>query len=216
MASVNNSDDEIQTFADMRIIGPSEVFWRYGDYGLHHRYPTCTSLTIHLENEQTVYFEEDDDLVAMLNDPQKATQLQAFYNLNRDNPTEENVTLKYVDFPEKYVWHQRSKTWEKRKEVTSIKKEAIGTLPLLQPNMGDIFYLKLLLTHNHCKGKKSETDLRTVGGTTFDTCKETCMALGILGDDTEWYKCLDEVEVASRPNSFQNTFANNYNGESPK
>ena len=33
-----------------------------------------------------------------------------------------------------------------------------------------------------------------------------CMALGLLGDDSEWYKCLDEGEAASTPNRFQNTF----------
>ena len=33
------------------------------------------------------------------------------------------------------------------------------------------------------------------------------MDLGLLGYDSEWYKFLDEVEVASTPNSFWNTFA---------
>ena len=73
--------------------------------------------------------------------------------------------------------------------------------------MENVFYLKLLLAHNHCKGKTSEFDLRTVDGTTYNMCKETCMALGLLGDDSEWYKCLNEVEVVSTPNRFQNNFA---------
>ena len=107
MASAKNSNDEIETYANMRTIGPSEVFLRYGDYGMHHQYPTCTSLTVHLENEQVVYFDEGEDMVAMLNDTQKVKQLQAFYNMNRDNPTETNVALKYVDFPEKHVCQKK-------------------------------------------------------------------------------------------------------------
>ena len=51
-------------------------------------------------------------------------------------------------------------------------------------------------------------------------CKETRMALGLLGNDSEWFKCLDEVEIASTPNSFQNTFAmivmENYPSDVPK
>ena len=38
---------------------------------MHHQYPTCTSLTVHLENEQVVYFDEGEDMIAMLDDPQK-------------------------------------------------------------------------------------------------------------------------------------------------
>ena len=33
------------------------------------------------------------------------------------------------------------------------------------------------------------------------------MVLGLLGDDSEWYKCLDEVEFVSTPNSSCNIFA---------
>ena len=77
--------------------------------------------------------------------------------------------------------------WTERREEASIKSEAIGTLPLLQPNMGDVLYLKLLLTHNNCKRKISESDLRTVDCTTYNACKEMCMVLGLLGDNSEWY-----------------------------
>ena len=87
MVSVKNSNNDIETYANMRKIGPLEVFWQYRDERMHQLYPTCTSLTVHLENEQVNYFDEGEDMVAMLNDNQKVTQLQAFYNMNRDNPT---------------------------------------------------------------------------------------------------------------------------------
>ena len=45
--------------------------------------------------------------------------------------------------------------------------------------MGDAFYLILLLAHDHCKGLKSEQELRTVQGTIHKTCKDTCISLGI-------------------------------------
>ena len=97
---------------------------------------------------------------------------------------------------------EKSKILTEIREAASIESEAIGTLPLLRSNMGDVVYLKLLLIHNHCKGKFSESDLRTVDGTTHNICKETYIALGLLGDYSEWNKYLDEVEVASTPTSF--------------
>ena len=51
--------------------------------------------------------------------------------------------------------------------------------------MGDIFYLKLLLTHDHFKGVQSEQELRTVQGNIQNTCKDACIALGILEDEQE-------------------------------
>ena len=78
MASVRNADDEKATFEDMRTIGPSETLWRIYDFGFHSRYPTCISLPVHLHRKQQFYFEEYDDLVAMMNEQPKETQLTAF------------------------------------------------------------------------------------------------------------------------------------------
>ena len=90
-----------------------------------------------------------------------------------------------MNVPEKYVWQKKSKMLTEQRESESIKSEVFGTLPLLPPNMGDAFYLKLLLTHNHCKDKMSESYLRTVDGTTYNTCKDKCMKLGVSGYNRE-------------------------------
>ena len=63
----------------MRTIGPLKVCWCYGYYRMHQQYPTCTSLTFHLKNEQVFYFDEREDMIVMSNDTQKVTQLHTFY-----------------------------------------------------------------------------------------------------------------------------------------
>ena len=104
MASVRNADDEIATFEDMRTIGPSEAFWRIYEFGPHTRYPACMTLAVPLRKQQQVYFEEDDNLVKMMNQDHKDTQLAAFCKLNQSEPNGPNINLSYVDFPEKYTW----------------------------------------------------------------------------------------------------------------
>ena len=78
---------------------------------------------------------------------------------------------------------------------------------MLVPSHGDVFYLKLLLTQDHCKGLRSEEELRTVHGVVHSTCKDACKALGILEDDSEWDNCLSEIEIEVSPRRFRNIFA---------
>ena len=95
----------------------------------------------------------------------------------------------------------------KTRRSRSIKTEIVGRLPMLVPSHGDIFYLKLLLTQDHCKGLRSEEELRTVHGVVHSTCKDACKALGILEDDSEWDNCLSEIEIEVSPRRFRNIFA---------
>ena len=121
MVSVRNAEDEIETFEDMRTIGPSEAFWRIYEFPLHKRYPTCQSLEVHLQNQQQVYFDEEDDMVELMSQRPKMTQLVAFFNINTEEPNGPNINLTYAEFPSKYIWLQ-SKEWKLRsRQPSSIK-----------------------------------------------------------------------------------------------
>ena len=84
----------------------------------------------------------------------------------------------------------------KRNKSKSIKSE----------NMGDVFYLKLLLTYDHCKGVKSEEEFRTAQGTIHKTCKDACISLGMLQNEQEWDDCLQEIEEPVTLRCFRNLF----------
>ena len=103
MASVKNADDKTATF-EVRKIGSSEAFWRIYEVGLHNKYPTCTTRAVHFPKQQQVYFEEDNDLVKLMNQELKDIQIFAFYKLNYSEPNGPNINLAYVNFPEKYTW----------------------------------------------------------------------------------------------------------------
>ena len=59
------------------------------------------------------------------------------------------------------------------------------------------FYLRLLLLH--VKGAKSFDDLKIVDGHPFDSYEEACRARGLLIDDTEWDRTLNEASLFASP-----------------
>ncbi|PIA35515.1 hypothetical protein AQUCO_03500110v1 [Aquilegia coerulea] len=95
----------------------------------------------------------------------------------------------YQQFPEFFVWHKDEKMWTPRQD-----KFSIGRMYFANPNSGERFYLRLLLTV--LKGPTSWADLKTFENVRYNSFKEACIARGLLEDDKEWSKCLDEAELS--------------------
>ena len=62
ITSVGINKNEIAAYEDMRTIGIYSAVWRIFQFTMHERYPTCVSLTIHLEENNQVFFDEEDDM----------------------------------------------------------------------------------------------------------------------------------------------------------
>ena len=56
-ASVDNGN-EIDNYIDMRVVGSCEAAWRLLDYPIQHQFPAVIDLRLHLEDQQTIVFEE--------------------------------------------------------------------------------------------------------------------------------------------------------------
>ena len=76
----------------------------------------------------------------------------------------------------------------------------------MNPMAGDVFYLRMLLHHDHCKGKKSVEDLRMVDGDCLETYQEACRVIGLLQDDREWDEVLTEGAVTKMSPALQELF----------
>ena len=109
--------DEVSRYEIGRYICSSEATWRILDFPIHHGYPPVKHLYLHLENQQRVYFTEDNvrDRIA---EPPKTT-LTAFFHLCRVD--EFAKTLLYCDVPQYYRWDRqvrngndasRASTWK--------------------------------------------------------------------------------------------------------
>ena len=57
---------------------------------------------------------------------------------------------------------------------------------------GDVFYLRMLLNHEHSRGKTDFTNMLTLPLGQCETYKQVCEQLGLLQDDGEWIEFLSE------------------------
>ena len=184
--------DEIKDYEDLRSVGSSEASWHLLGFPITDRNPPVQALRVHLEDQQQIVFDEGTEDEAL--DKQRETELTKFFQFNktmREDPELDPETLpKYVDMPEEYRYDKSKKEWVKRKRETGV---VIGRVHSVNPVAGDVYYLRILLHNDHCKGKMSFQDLLTLpSGQKCQTFKEVCYELGLLADDQEWQRVLEE------------------------
>ena len=180
----NMSKDEITDFEDLRSVGSSEAAWQILNFNITKKCPAVYALRCHLEEENHVVFDMESAETSI--EQQRNTELTGFFDYNKDNPV---TKTKYVDFPKKFVW--KEKEWKPRKSAF----DTIGRVHSVNPAAGDVFYLRMLLHNDHCTGKVSFEDLRTVDGEICETYQEACRLLGLLQDDKEWDEVLNDGSV---------------------
>ena len=59
---VGEDIDEILEHIGSCYIGPSEVFWHIAEFPMHEEKPSVYRLSVHLQDQQTVYLVDNDDL----------------------------------------------------------------------------------------------------------------------------------------------------------
>jgi hypothetical protein len=188
--------DEIDDFVDGRYISPVDACWRIFGFNMHGQSHTIVRLPVHLEDEQTVYFTEGQDLT---NRVAPASRLTAYFDeCARDEHARE---LTYIEFPLHYCWHQPSKTWKRR---VLHRSNTLARMYSVSVREGERFYLRLLLSH--VAGPTSFEDLRTFDGTTYGTFKEACIARGMLEDDSLWVSTIAEVAMHASPKQLRQLF----------
>ena len=89
----------------------------------------------------------------------------------------------------------------KRKQAAAFSVVRVYTTT---PAQGERHYIRMIL--HHVPGAKNFTDLKTINGQQCDTFKEACIALGILNDDAEHTKCLEESVQRDMPAQLRTLF----------
>ena len=189
--------DEIEEYEDLRSVGSSEACWHLFNFSISKKHPAVYALRCHLEDEQQVIFDEGNEEESI--EAARNTELTAFFDYNRNHP---GTDVKYVDFPKKFVWDSKDKFWKQRKAAF----DTIGRVHAMNPLAGDVFFLRMLLHTDHCKGKKCFDDLKTVNGKCQETYQEVCRLLGLLQDDREWDEILTEGAVTKMCSSLRELF----------
>ncbi|UYV65489.1 hypothetical protein LAZ67_3004502 [Cordylochernes scorpioides] len=111
-------------------------------------------------------------------------------------------TLLYVEVPVYYIW-SASKSWQPRKQGTRIPdqvafaSDSIGRVYTVHPNFEECFYLRMLL--HSVRGPTSFAALRTINVVLCQSYKEACLHLGLLENDQQWHRCIQEAVLSESP-----------------
>ena len=190
--------DEILQLLNARYVGPHQAVFRIMQYKMHEKSHIIIWLAVHLPLQQAVYYRDGNEERAL--DVGRDTTLTAFFRLNEEDENAHQYF--YHEIPEHYTFDQRNKRWSPRRRQTG---PIIGRIYQVQPSDPQRFALCLLLLRR--KGVTSFEDLRTVDGQMHPTFKDAARAMGLLEDDTEHRRYLQEAAVMNMPSQMRQLFA---------
>ncbi|KAI2502245.1 helicase [Fragilaria crotonensis] len=196
--------DEIKLYLDGRYVSASEACWRLFSLRLHSEKPNVMRLMFHLPNQQSVVFEENENVAQVLARGPPCTQLTAWLDLNRHDQYARQFL--YHDIPQHYTWKSAGveKCWVRR----SNHRQTFPTVSRLysaSPSSGERYFLRRMLTV--VKGATSFEALRTVDDVLCPTFQDACRTLGLLDDDTEWHRAMQEATQTLSPARLRRLFA---------
>ncbi len=199
--SIKNSDDEITNYLNARYVSASEACWRLFNFGLQKRSHKVERLPVHLPNQQSVIFQENENVHEVL-EKSSHTKLTRYFEMCANNQDDLIINnLRYVDFPKHFIW--KNGNWHQRKRGG---EKVVSRLYMCSPHDKERFYLRLLLTKIH--GATSYEAVRTINGTVYDTFEETVRQLGLLDEENnEFDKCLKEAATYMMPSQLRQLFA---------
>ena len=177
--------NEIKEYLDACFISAAESHWHIFEFAMHAESPNVYRLPVHLEDQNLIYYDPNEDINDVLDRASGKTALTAWFDANRQYPEARNTL--YPDMPWKWVLIKKTNKWKPRERGAG----AIGRMYFATPAQGEQFYLRLLLTS--VPGATLFQNLRTVNGVQCDSYKSACIALGLLRDDQEWIQCLTEA-----------------------
>lgn len=206
--------DEIADYIDTRYVGSPEAAWRILKFPLHFKSHAIQRLSVHIEDEKSVIYEEGNEEEAVAAAEGSVTTLEAFFIVNQASRDERNGAvpdvrdeldsrnLLYSEMPLKFVFSVKN-GWKPRQKRFA---RTLGRMFFVSPKDSERYYLRMLLLHR--KGCYSFSDLRCVHGVQHETFKEAANALGLIIDDREHDKTLSEASEKYSPSQLRHLFVN--------
>ncbi|XP_076037284.1 uncharacterized protein LOC143022799 [Oratosquilla oratoria] len=177
--------NEVRNYQDARFVNANEATWKIFKYPIHKSFPPVTTLDLHLEGENEIFFNADHDEETLLRNTLKDTQLTSFFKLCQKN--EFTASLLYHEIPNFFIYDKLAAKWIERKTKTA----ALGRVRAVTTKTVELFYLRMLLSHK--RGPTSYKDLRRVEGVEYETYREAVKAMGLLNDEEMWKKTIMEI-----------------------
>ncbi len=191
--------DECEQFINARYISAAEACWKLYAFKMSDRSHSVTRLPCHLPGMQYALYQDGEPINDILEENAK-TQLTEFFKLCQTNPND-TQNLRYIDIPKYYSWNKTTKEWKKRRRVSS---DQISRIYTVDPSQGERYFLRTLL--NIIPAPTSFQDVRTYDGRIYDTFRDAAKAQGLLQDDEEWNRCMDEAASTCPPSQLRHIF----------
>ena len=99
--------DEVKAYLDSCYISSVETAWQLFEFGMHLEWPSVYCLSVHLENQQSISYQDDDNAQEVLEAAgNRDTTLTGWFRANSDAVCIEAGANDYLyqDFPKKFVW----------------------------------------------------------------------------------------------------------------
>ena len=190
--------DEIKSYQDHRYVSPPEAMARIYEYPVADKSHTIVRLDVHLEHGHNVTFGEGEDIENVLERADR-TKLTEYFDLNERDPAARQYL--YSEIPEHYTWQATGKRWKPRARGAN---NIIARMYGVSPRDRERFFLRMLLLH--VRGARSFRDLRTFEGAPCATYEEACRERGLLVDDAEWHRTLEEANITASPKQLRELF----------
>ncbi|KAL6418638.1 hypothetical protein ACFW04_011947 [Cataglyphis niger] len=164
-------------------------------------YKSHTIMPVHLPNEQNIIIENKNIEAAMTS---ALNQILDYFSLNLRN--EKAKQYLYIEIPRYYTFKKEKingrnvSRWIKRKSHYN----CIGRIYSVSPAQTELYHLRLLLLT--VKGATSFNDLRIVNGEFCQLFSAACLALGLIEDDDEWKRAMNEAVGWMMPGQLRRLF----------
>lgn len=104
--------NEIREYLDCRYICEQDACWRIFGYDIHRHYPAVERMPVHLPNDNFVTYSARAKMRTLLEQEfLRKTMLTEWFTVNQTHAAARNLT--YPQFPTKWRWEARSRTWER-------------------------------------------------------------------------------------------------------
>jgi len=122
-----------------------EAAHRLLGFPLTGRWPPVVQLCVHEEGNQTIMFEDDDDIRLVAGRPLPKSTLTAYFDLNRRDPNARQWL--YADIPEHYTWNKTRGAFRPRTQRRSVMTTPVGRMHAAYPGQGAKFSSKVQCFH---------------------------------------------------------------------
>ncbi|XP_076047306.1 uncharacterized protein LOC143028827 [Oratosquilla oratoria] len=133
--------NEMRNYLEARYINANEATWKIFKFPIHRSFPPITSLDLHLENENEIYYRETDLEHKISEQANQDTQLTVFFKLCKTNDF--TKTLYYPEVPSHFVYDKDKHKWHESMTKTS----SLERMRAVDTKTVELFYLRMLLTH---------------------------------------------------------------------